>query len=82
MEYPTVHLNGTAKQELIDQLCGACNAINDALIAVTNAMPNGRDYYTQDVQAFPKALEERGTRIKTLVSVRNELMEIAEHIAA
>ena len=81
MEYPTIHLNGTSKQELIDQLCDACNALNDAASAIANTRPNGRDYYVQDDRNFPKALEEHSRRINLLISVRNELMQIAEHIA-
>jgi hypothetical protein len=82
MMYPTVHLNGTSKRELIDQLCNACMAINTALSTVTDAQPNGRDYYPQGDTATKDALNEHAARIQSLVKVRDELMEIAEHIDA
>ncbi|MCR4300691.1 MAG: hypothetical protein NUV51_03700 [Sulfuricaulis sp.] len=80
MMYPTIHSNGTGKQALIDGLCSACAAINDALAAVTEAQPNGRDYYVQGDDATRKAIAEHQQRIDALLGVRNELMAIAEHI--
>ena len=80
MIFPTVHLNGTGRQALLDQLCEASAAINDALKALSNAMPNGRDYYTQPGNAISTAIVEHSARVAALVKVRDELMEIAEHI--
>ena len=34
MIFPTIHLNGTSKSELVDQLCNASSAVGDALRAV------------------------------------------------
>lgn len=43
---PTIHLNGTGRDSLIDGLCTASDAINSAYEALKQTAPNGRDYYT------------------------------------
>ncbi len=80
MIFPTIHLNGTGRQALVDQLCDACTAINAAVSAMGEASPNGRDYYPQGPDALPQALREHQDRIARLIAVREELMEIAEKI--
>ena len=80
MIVPTIHRNGTAKQELIDQLCDAGGAISTAITALENACPNARDYYPQGQGAIQTAIEEHRKRIDALVQVRKELQQIAIHI--
>lgn len=81
MKFPTVHLNGTSENELLEQLTRAMQAIRDAEVALDNAAPNGRDYYVQHAGAFEIAIEEHVARCKKLAAVRDELQEIAVHIA-
>lgn len=47
MRVPTVHLNGTSKGELLDQAHRAARAVANAITAVMQAAPNGRDFYVQ-----------------------------------
>lgn len=42
---PIVHLNGTSKNDLIEQHCEAGRALRDAMKALENMAPNARDYY-------------------------------------
>lgn len=82
MIFPTVHLNGTSQDELLDQLTTATQAIREAQKALANAAPNGRDYYVQsDPRAIYKAQDEHCARMQKLTDVLRELEEIAEHIA-
>jgi hypothetical protein len=81
MMIPTIHLNGTSRQELLDGYVVALNAVRDAIIAVGNACPNGRDYYVQGPDATQKARGEHLLRLVRLMSVRDELYEIAEAIS-
>lgn len=80
MIYPTIHRNGTSKRELIDQLCSAGNAVDDAIRSLCDCAPNGRDYYPQGNGAITKADAEHRARIQKLRDVHAELMDLAEHI--
>lgn len=76
---PSVHLNGTSKRELLEQLEHAHLAVSKAMIELTKAAPNARDYYVKaDTQAFNKAMDQHCARMKSLKSVLDELEEIAE----
>jgi len=57
MIIPTVHLNGTSGQDLLEQqqaILDALRAVREAMMAAT---PNGRDYYPQGEDAIGEALE-------------------------
>ena len=41
---PTIHLGGTSRDSLLEQVCLAKDATEAALAAVIRAYPNGRDY--------------------------------------
>lgn len=45
MTTPIVHLNGTSRDDLIEQRVNAVMALAQARRAVTLMAPNGRDYY-------------------------------------
>jgi hypothetical protein len=47
MIYPTVHLNGTSKKDLIEQWEKAHDKLAEALQLLKDATPHGRDYYLQ-----------------------------------
>ena len=79
---PTMHMNGTSRQELIDQLCTAGEALRLAIDALQSACPNGRDYYPQGRDATQEALRQHANRLHNLTAVRAELYEIAEAISA
>lgn len=80
MKLPTIHLNGTSSEELVQQACDAANAISVALTALSQAWPNGRDYYPQGNTALREAEAEWESRRQRLQSVYNELMEFVTSI--
>jgi hypothetical protein len=45
--FPTLHLNGTGKNDLRDEYAAAYDAIDKAIEALAAATLNGRDYYPQ-----------------------------------
>lgn len=69
---PSVHMNGTAKCDLVDPLCHAYSKIGEAYDALKRTAPNGRDYYI-----IPGSLElaigQHNRRLRTLDNLRNEL---------
>lgn len=81
MQTPTIHLNGTSKEALLEQWEEAYNALRIAIEKLAAAAPNGRDYYPQGPDAFAKATEEHRERLRKLTTVHAELQELAETVA-
>jgi hypothetical protein len=77
---PTVHLNGTSKEDLIEQLLEAGSAVRVAVEKLNAAWPNGRDYYVQSPRAFAEADAQWNERRKKLLDVMEELAAITERI--
>ena len=77
---PTVHLNGTSKQALLDQLQEAIGAIEDAGKALARAAPHGRDYYIQKDNPINAAMDQHDARMEKLRSIVRELEFIAEQV--
>lgn len=75
---PTVHLNGTSRDELKRQYLDAYRAVDAAIDAVQRACPNGRDYYVQPVGAFQTAQGEHQRRLERLEGVKRELSLIVD----
>lgn len=78
---PSIHMNGTSRDELVQQVCSAAEAVQNAMDALSKACPNGRDYYPQGDRAIGKALSEHRDRMARLKSVHDELSEIGATIA-
>jgi hypothetical protein len=78
---PTVHLGGTAQCDLYEQLSDALASLRTAIVKVSNAEPNGRDYYPQSPTAIFRAIAEHQDRIHKLESVISELETIITHVA-
>lgn len=78
---PTVHLNGTSGNDLLEQITEARRALRLAVEALHKACPNGRDYYPQSPQSIYEAVEQHAARAKALVGVYNELGDIAQSIS-
>ncbi len=55
---PTIHLNGTNPETLLEEAYRAAKAIHVAIDAIQGAHPNARDYYPQGVEAASKAIRE------------------------
>lgn len=77
---PTVHLNGTSRDGLLEPICKATDAIHDAIAAVAETAPNARDYYVQGPDAFQVARKQHECRMHKLADVIRELREIGEAI--
>lgn len=82
LSIPTVHLNGTSGNALLDQLMTAINALHDAREALAMAAPHGRDYYVQpDTSGFDRAQEEHRARLRQIEGVIHELGTLAEGVS-
>ncbi len=77
---PTIHRNGTSREELAEQNQNARRAVQEAIKALVAAEPNGRDYYPQGPTVIQAALAEHVNRVSKLAEVLKELEELAEHI--
>ena len=78
---PTVHLNGTSREELLRQVQDAGQAVWQALDALAKASPNSRDYYPQGVAAYSAACGEHERRCRALRTVYHELTQVSEAIS-
>jgi hypothetical protein len=81
LTFPTVHMNGTGRQDLLDQYLTAANAVTAARHALHDTYPNGRDYYPQGPEAIQHAMNEHEARLERLAAVRAELLALAEAVA-
>lgn len=79
MMKPTVHLNGTSGEALLEQITDASNAISTAIDGLANASPNARDYYVTPGTWEP-ACAWIGEKLAQLRVMRAELALTAEHI--
>jgi hypothetical protein len=68
--FPTLHLNGTGKNNLRDGYANAYDAIDKAIEALANAELNGRDFYPQGPGAYSQARSERDAALKQLRQAR------------
>lgn len=76
VSFPTVHLNGTSRAELEDQIREAHGAVSNAIEKLQDAAPNARDYYVNGPDAYPKARREHEARMHKLADVAHELLAI------
>lgn len=76
MTLPTIHLNGTSKESLIEALCVASSALDDAYEAIKKTAPNGRDYYPQGPAALATAEKEHSDRLRAVDAVKKQLDEM------
>lgn len=81
MIFPTIHLNGTSRESLLEDYCAALSALRYAQEKLCAISPNARDYYVAGDDAFRTALGEHRTRIEKAVSLISEVEAITEHIA-
>lgn len=80
MMVPTIHLNGTSKEQLLTAIVEAHSALLQAEGKLAETAPNGRDFYTQGAVAHTKAMDEHVSRYQRLETVRKELEQLAEEI--
>jgi hypothetical protein len=79
MTKPTIHLNGTSAESLLEQYRAAMDALQDAQSALAGTQPNGRDYYPAGPEAMDAALKEHWDRMTRLKEVRDQITELAEY---
>jgi len=81
---PTVHLNGTSKGALIEQLCDAGLALSKARHALCEAAPHERDYYVQREHpvSYRLARAQFQARLVKLDAVAKDLFTIVEGISS
>jgi hypothetical protein len=77
---PTVHLNGTSRDTLLDGYLAARDALQLAMDAVQAAAPNARDY--MQPSGYALATEEHAVRWTRLADTAGELSTLAEHISS
>jgi hypothetical protein len=83
LRIPTVHINGTSKESLMDQLRNAHTAISDAMDVLAKAAPHARDYYVQqDETATNEATAQHRARLVKLQEVQAELYKMWEGVDA
>jgi hypothetical protein len=78
---PTVHLNGTSRDSLLEGYMAAMDALRLAIQEVQAAAPHARDYYVQAGDTFCMAQNQHFTRLARLRETLDELNTIAEHVA-
>lgn len=77
---PTVHLNGTSREQLLDGYETTVKAIRKAIEATEQHQPNARDYYLQDGNAFGDAVVEYRKQLSRLAAARDYFMAVYEGI--
>lgn len=78
---PTIHLNGSGRQRLLDQARDAADALREAIDALRLMSPNGRDFYPQGDGAIRAAIAAHTQRIATIEGIHAEVMAYAERVA-
>jgi hypothetical protein len=77
---PSVHLNGTAGDDLLDQQLAAMRALRSAHEALRAAAPNGRDFYPQGPEAFSAAQDDHRAELQVLATLIARHEALAEAI--
>jgi hypothetical protein len=78
---PTVHLNGTSGQALLDAATDARTAVEAAVVKLRAVYPNARDYYPQGPAAIGQAQDEFIELERKLLDVSEDLLVLAQQIA-
>jgi len=76
--YPLVHLNGTSKESLMDQLDAVYYALGEAYDKMKRAAPNRRDYYPLPGNWWDEAVAQQRRRLQAIDDLREN---IAQEIA-
>jgi hypothetical protein len=75
--YPYVNNNGATRESLIDARKQARSALRDALIAIGDCAPHGRDYQTAPQGAYDTARQRYSEQVAALGKLCNELQDEA-----
>lgn len=84
---PTVHLNGTSPESLIEAYDKADRALALAQAALEECSPHARDYYPQGTavdlegnDAFDNAHNEHLARCKSLANLRAQVIALTDSV--
>jgi hypothetical protein len=77
---PTIHLNGTPADILIEGYTEAYVKAQELLDAFSRIEFNARDYYVQSPEAFEEARKEFTERYMQVKQIGLEMLTIIEHI--
>ncbi len=80
MRIPTIHLNGTGKERLLNAYETALASLEQAYNDLKQAAPNGRDYYVQGNTALDEATIEHMRRLRSVDEAMRDIGEIVEGI--
>lgn len=80
MKFPTIHLNGTSADSLLEGWNEAYIEISEALRKLALVAPNGRDYYVQEPGALQVAQDEHFARMQKLQDVLKDLEALSENV--
>ena len=76
MMTPTIHMNGTSRNSLLDEIKDAKHALSVAIEKLCAMRPNARDYYPQGPEAFEKAQQEHQSRLNAVGAVVRAMIGI------
>ena len=77
---PTVHLNGTSRDSLVQQRLDIVQALFEVEKVIGQAWPHGRDYYPQGPDALSAAQQVWKERVTIVADLRDEINEEALRI--
>jgi hypothetical protein len=80
MQFPHIHLNGTAAASLFDAYVDAMEAANKLERALEATHPNGRDYYPISEGAISVATAEHVERLKAVRKIFIEMEALALYV--
>ncbi len=80
MNIPTVHLNGTSRNSLVQQRIDLIDALENVEKAIALAWPHGRDYYPQGPDALFVAQRAWTKRMNVINTLREEITEESQRI--
>lgn len=78
---PTIHLNGTGRQRLLEGYTSAWQSLQASIETLAKVECHARDYYVHpDPQAFDKARAQRDQQFDDLRRIQQELYSVIEHL--
>lgn len=80
MRTPTIHLNGTSAEALLDNVQTALRELCSAYKAIEGMAPHPRDYYLQGDCAFDNASDSHSSMLAKIKNVREEVYKVYEGI--
>lgn len=81
MKLPTIHLNGTSREELVQQRVDVVEALDAVETVIGKAWPHGRDYYPQGPDALVSAQQVWKDRWNAIAEIREEVKAEGIHLA-